>query len=139
MLKGINPLLTGDLLQALDRLGHSDEVVISDAHFPAYRLGAHARVLDIPASVSDLAAAIHSVLQLDDTDAITLMSSGDGWNEVQHAIVDALGVPAYEVRTVDRSTFYARAGAAQLIVRSADTRPFGNVIVRKGVTASFNG
>ena len=38
MLTGIHPLLTGELLAHLDAMGHSDAVVLADAHFPADRL-----------------------------------------------------------------------------------------------------
>ena len=33
MLDGIHPLLSGELLMHLDAMGHSDSVVIADAHF----------------------------------------------------------------------------------------------------------
>lgn len=42
MLKGISPLLSPDLLKLLAEMGHGDELVLADAHFPAYSL--HARV-----------------------------------------------------------------------------------------------
>ena len=35
MLQGINPLLTGELLKRLGEMGHSEAVVVVDAHFPA--------------------------------------------------------------------------------------------------------
>jgi L-fucose mutarotase len=35
MLKGLNPLLTPGLLYAICAMGHGDEVVIVDAHYPA--------------------------------------------------------------------------------------------------------
>ena len=35
MLKGIDKLLTGELLKALCDMGHGDELVIADANFPA--------------------------------------------------------------------------------------------------------
>ena len=35
MLTGIDPILTGALLAQLDAMGHSDAVVVADAHFPA--------------------------------------------------------------------------------------------------------
>jgi L-fucose mutarotase len=35
VLKGLNPLLTPDILYALCAMGHGDEVVIVDAHYPA--------------------------------------------------------------------------------------------------------
>lgn len=48
MLSGIDPILRGTLLAHLDATGHSDAVVVADAHFPAARLGA--RVVDTPDS-----------------------------------------------------------------------------------------
>ena len=35
MLKGISPLISPDLLAALSRMGHGDELVLGDAHCPA--------------------------------------------------------------------------------------------------------
>ena len=35
MLKGISPLISPDLLKVLAQMGHGDEIVLSDAHFPA--------------------------------------------------------------------------------------------------------
>ena len=35
MLWGIDPLLTADLLYALRRMGHGDEIVVVDTNFPA--------------------------------------------------------------------------------------------------------
>ena len=34
MLKGISPLISPDLLYTLTRMGHGDEIVLADAHFP---------------------------------------------------------------------------------------------------------
>lgn len=70
MLEGINPLLTGELLLHLDRMGHSDSVVIADAHFPAWALGD--RVVDLPGTTTpEVVAAIRTVLPLDDAPAWT--------------------------------------------------------------------
>ena len=60
MLDGIHPILTGELLLHLDAMGHSDAVVVADAHFPAHRLGT--RVVDLPMlSTPDVLAAIRTV------------------------------------------------------------------------------
>ena len=40
VLSGIHPILVGDLLAGLDRLGHGDELVVADANFPAHTVGA---------------------------------------------------------------------------------------------------
>lgn len=36
MLKGISPLFSPELLAALYRMGHGDEIVLADAHFPGH-------------------------------------------------------------------------------------------------------
>ena len=43
LLKGISPALSPDLLKVLAEMGHGDEIVFSDAHFPAHTM--NARVL----------------------------------------------------------------------------------------------
>ena len=36
MLKGIAPCVSPDLLKALAEMGHGDEIVLADAHFPGH-------------------------------------------------------------------------------------------------------
>ena len=40
MLKGISPLFSPELLACIYRIGHGDEIVLADAHFPCESLGA---------------------------------------------------------------------------------------------------
>ena len=35
MLKGISPLISPELLATLSMMGHGDEIILADAHFPA--------------------------------------------------------------------------------------------------------
>ncbi len=37
MLKDIYPLISPQLLEVMSRMGHGDELVLADAHFPACR------------------------------------------------------------------------------------------------------
>ena len=133
MLLGIDPLLTGELLAGLDAMGHSDAVCLADAHFPADRLAD--RLLDFPGiGTPDLLRAVCSVLPLDDAPAVDLMASADGTVlPVQRDLVEAAGVGEESVRFVGRHAFYEAAGSAYLIVRTGETRTYGNVLVRKGV------
>lgn len=133
MLKGISPLLSGALLAHLDAMGHSDAVVLADAHFPAARLAT--RLLELPAtSTPDLLTAVCTVLPLDDAPALDLMISADGAPlRVQEELRSAAGVDVSAVRLLSRHDFYDEAGAAYLIVRTGETRTYGNAIVRKGV------
>lgn len=133
MLTGINPLLTGELLKHLDEMGHSDSIIVVDAHFPAARIAK--RLVTLPATSSpDVLDAICSVLPLDDAPAVDLMTSADGTVlDVQRELMAAAGVDESGVRFVDRFDFYEAAEDAYAIVRSGETRTYGCVILRKGL------
>ena len=133
MLTSIHPILTGSLLAHLDAMGHSDAIVLADAHFPADRLAS--RLLTFPGlSTPAVLAAVRTVVPLDDPPAIDLMTSADGTRlPVQEELVAAAGASERAVRFLDRHDFYDVAGEAYLIVRTGETRTYGNVILRKGV------
>jgi L-fucose mutarotase len=133
VLEGIHPLLTGELLLHLDRMGHSDAVVIADAHFPAWGLGA--RVIDLPGTTTpEVVAAIRTVLPLDDVPGIDLMASADGAVlDVQQELMDAAGTALDTSRFVERFAFYETAKGAYLMVRTGETRGYGNALLRKGL------
>lgn len=133
MLEGINPLLTGELLKHLDEMGHSDSVVVADAHFPAHALGA--RVVDLPGTgTPEVLAAIRTVIPLDDAPAVDLMASFDGEVlEVQHELMAAAGTEPASTRFVERFAYYEVAKTSYLIVRTGETRKYANALLRKGV------
>jgi L-fucose mutarotase len=136
VLAGIHPLLTGELLAHLDAMGHSDSVVLADAHFPAQRLAR--RLLTFPGlGTPDVLAAVRSVLPLDDSPAVDVMATPDGARlPIQEALVSAARVGWDDVRPLERHEFYAVAADAYLIVRTGETRVYGNVILRKGVVTA---
>ena len=136
MLTSIHPILTGDLLAHLDAMGHSDAVVLADAHFPAARLAD--RLLTFPGlSTPDVLGAVRSVIPLDDPPAIDLMTSADGARlPVQEQLIAAGGASEADVQFLDRHAFYDVAAQAYLIVRTGETRTYGNVILRKGVVTT---
>ena len=133
MLTSIHPILTGDLLAHLDAMGHSDAVVLADAHFPADRLAS--RLLTFPGlSTPAVLAAVRTVVPLDDPPAIDLMTSADGTRlPVQEELIAAATASERDVRFLDRHEFYDVAAEAYLIVRTGETRTYGNVTLRKGV------
>lgn len=133
MLEGINPLLTGEMLLHLDRMGHSDAVIVADAHFPAWALGE--RVIDLPGtSTPEVVAAIRSVLPLDDAPGMDLMQSADASVlDVQRELMAAAGTEENSTRFVERFAYYDIAKGAYLMVRTGETRKYGNALLRKGV------
>jgi L-fucose mutarotase len=133
VLTGIHPILTGQLLAHLDAMGHSDSVVLADAHFPAERLAS--RLLTFPGlTTPDVLRAVRSVVPLDDVPSLDLMASADGTRlAVQSELVAAAGAEERDVRFLPRHEFYELAAAAYVIVRTGETRTYGNAILRKGV------
>jgi L-fucose mutarotase len=139
MLSGIHPVLTADLLAALDRLGHGEELVVADANFPAYGVGA--QVVECAGLPSPLVVeAIRTVIPVDtyEAEAVLLMAAEGGERlPVQHELVAAAQAPAERVAELERFAFYERARAARLVVRSGEGRPYGNLILRKGVVGAY--
>ncbi len=139
MLKGVSPLVSPDLLKALAEMGHGDEIVFSDAHFPAHFFGrAGAIVLradGIPADA--LLKGIAPLFELDSyATPVVMMAAvkGDALDPaVEKAYRAALG---YEgtIEQMERYAFYERAKKAYAIVITGETRKYGNVILKKGVT-----
>ncbi len=136
MLTGISPILTGDLLAALDAMGHSDSVVVADAHFPSARLAS--RLVLLPGlGTPQVLRALRTVIPLDDSPALDLMASADGQVlPVQDELVEAAGCGTDGARYLDRHDFYDVAATAFLVVRTGETRTYGNAVLRKGVVTS---
>ena len=141
MLKGISPLLSPELLATLCRMGHGDEVVLADAHFPGESLGVpvvRADGLRIPA----LLDAILPLFELDSyVEAPVVMMDavpGDRLDpEVEASyrrVIDCHVPHTPAIGRIERFAFYERARGAFAIVMTGETAKYGNVILKKGVT-----
>lgn len=143
MLKGINPLLTPELLKLLMEMGHDDAIVLADANFTAMSIAAGKPVLRLPGStLAQAVVAVTSVLPLaSDVDhPVAYMQVSDTPNlylsELQREVLGLLVgelQPGQSAQAVERYAFYDRARAAYAIVVTGELQPFGNVILRKGV------
>src|SRR5438552_4423646 len=67
MLKGIDPLLSPELLKILCEMGHGDEVAVVDANFTAESLGRGKPIIRLPGS--DLHRTCEAVLSVFPLDA----------------------------------------------------------------------
>lgn len=139
MLKGISPVISPDLLKALAEMGHGDEIVFSDAHFPAHSFGrAGALVLRADGLAADkLLAGVIPLFELDSyATPVVMMEAvkGDTLDpEVEKAYRAALRYDG-PIEQMERYAFYERAKKAYAIVLTGETRKYGNVILKKGVT-----
>jgi L-fucose mutarotase len=141
MLKGIDPLLSPELLSILRAMGHGDEIAIVDANFPA---ASNARRLVRLDGVTATRAldAILSVLPLDDfvdCAAFRMEVVGDPaaeqpiYDEFRSLLAKHETGSAIAIGALERFKFYERAKAAFAIVATSETRLYGNIILTKGV------
>lgn len=140
MLKGIPPLVTPDLLHALASMGHGDEIAIVDANFPSATVGE--RVIAVAGAGShEVLAAVLALLPLDaagGTPVWTMVVIGDP-DAIPEPVADFAAVLAdhdlgdVEIGRLERHAFYDRARGAYAIVRTGELRPYGNVLLVKGV------
>lgn len=136
MLKGISPLVSPELLKTLAEMGHGDEIVFSDAHFPAHAFNPRViRADGIPAD--SLLAGVVPLFELDAYATPVVMMeavSGDTLDPaVEEAYRKALGYTG-EIERMERFAFYERAKKAFAVVITGERRKYGNVIIKKGVT-----
>lgn len=141
MLIGISPLISPDLLLALFTMGHGDEIVFADAHFPGVRL--NRRVIRADGLlIPPLLEAVLPLFALDSSVAnpasMMAVSPGDTADpQVEASYRSCLekawpGTPA--IARLERFEFYTRAHQAFAVVMTGDTATYANIILRKGVT-----
>lgn len=141
MLRGISPVLSPDLLALLCRMGHGDEIVLADAHFPGESFNAHvlrADGLGIPALLDGLLPLF--VLDQYATDHLVMMAAVSG-DTLDPQVEQSYLVPikrhapeAKPVTRIDRFAFYERTRKAFAVVMTGETAKYGNILLKKGVT-----
>ena len=140
MLKGIDPVLSGELLKILDEMGHGDQLLLVDRNYPAAASGKPVvRLGEI--TVTRAAEAILGVLPLDrfidhplsrmevdDDPSITVAAQDEVLRVANDDEEDEL-----EWAVVPRLEFYERAKSVYAVVHTLDSRPYGCFILQKGV------
>ncbi|HET7097470.1 MAG TPA: RbsD/FucU domain-containing protein [Casimicrobiaceae bacterium] len=144
MLKGIHPLLTPELLYAIAAMGHGDGIAIVDANFPAASLGP--RLIEIRgASSPGLLDALLTRFPIDTTviPAVFTMEVVGDPSAVPDPVMDFAEVftrhhlDDCEIAALERHAFYERAKRAFALVRTGEMRPYGNIVLVKGVVNRY--
>jgi L-fucose mutarotase len=141
MLKGISPLISPELLATLSRMGHGDEIVLADAHFPGESVNRNVLRTDglrIPA----LLEAILPLFELDSyvPHPLVMMAAVEGdvldprVEESYLASIRRSCPHVSAVARIDRFAFYERTRAAFAVVMTGETAKYGNILLKKGVT-----
>ncbi|RWQ54960.1 RbsD/FucU family protein [Mesorhizobium sp.] len=144
MLKGINPLLNADVLQALRAMGHGDDLIIADTNFPSDSVARQTvlgRLLRIDAPAADVVKAVLSLYPLDSfvDDAaarMEIVGKPDEIPAVQQEVqgeIDAAEGKAWPMISVERYAFYERAKKAYCVIQTGERRFYGCFAFRKGV------
>ncbi|MEI6895991.1 MAG: L-fucose mutarotase [Psychromonas sp.] len=141
MLKGIHPAISPDLLSTLSKMGHGDEILLADAHFPAYSFNNNIIRAD-GVGIDTLLKGIVPLFDLDQyvEKPIFMMRavSGDELDpsveeKYMSAIVKHLGERP-KIERVERFAFYERTKGCFAVVLTGETAKYGNIILKKGVT-----
>ncbi len=141
MLKGISPIISPELLEVLARMGHGDEIIFADAHFPGETYNDYVIRAD-GLRIPDLLAAILPLFELDAyVDHPLLMMAAVEGDELDPSVEESYlerihktnpGVAS--ILRIDRFEFYNRAEDAFAVVMTGETAKYGNIILKKGVT-----
>lgn len=140
MLKGISKYISPELLLVLHQMGHGDEIVLADAHFPGHSVCSRVLRAD-GVSVATLLDGILPLFELDSyAPPLVMMEVVPGDTPDPSVEADYLKVArkyapqaAAPVR-LERHAFYTRARSAFAVVMTGELRKYGNLLLKKGVT-----
>ncbi|MDR0378759.1 MAG: fucose isomerase [Candidatus Accumulibacter sp.] len=143
MLKGIDPLISPPLMNVLMNLGHGDEIVISDANFPA---ASHAQRL-VHYNGHPLIDVLKGMLTLMPLDYAVdfsgiLMAPPESMKSTPEIWADFAALFATQKNgdkpflKLGKPEFYERARRAYAVVTTGEQRRFSNIILRMGVIAT---
>jgi L-fucose mutarotase len=140
MLKGIHPAIGPELLKVLAEMGHGDEIILADAHFPGHSFNDQVLRID-GVKITTLLDGILPLFELDSYDDPLIMmqavegDSLDPYVESSYrAEIEKHAPNAPEVIRIGRFEFYDRAEKAAVVVMTGETAKYGNIILKKGVT-----
>ena len=138
MLKGINKIISPDLLYVLDKMGHGDEIVISDGNFPGESIGRIVLRSD-GTGVPELLRAILEIFPLDQYDNNVFLMDKTAqdkdldvpiWDEYRKIVSEHTDK---EPVFLERFEYYERAKKAYAVVVTGESAIYANVILKKGV------
>jgi L-fucose mutarotase len=140
MLKGLDPILSPELLAALRSMGHGDEIALVDANFPACSLGVPVIRLDGVSTARALDAVL-SVMPLDEfvSEAAWRMEVVERadqelpiFDEFRHLIARHAG-GHMRLASLERFAFYERTRKVFRVVVTGEERLYGNILLKKGI------
>ena len=141
MLKGISPLISPELLDVLYRMGHGDEIVLADAHFPGHTFNTKVVRAD-GIRIPHLLEAVLPLFELDSyvPNPCVMMAAVEGDEldpKVEEVYLESIQLTNPIITLIERMerfAFYERTKSAFAVVMTGETVKYGNIILKKGVT-----
>jgi L-fucose mutarotase len=140
VLKGIDPLLNGELLKILDEMGHGDRLLVVDRNYPAFSAGRPVvrlgecgveRAIGAILTVFPLDAFVeHPLERMEVKDDPTLTTRGQ---DRVLEIARSTHPKPLQYGVVPRADFYRRAQDAFAVVHTLESEPYSCFILQKGV------
>ena len=142
MLKGIHPAISPTLLATLSEMGHGDEILFADAHFPAHTFSN--RVIRCEGvGVDTLLTGVLPLFELDQytPQPLVMMQAVEG-DELDPTVeekychaMSVADVSNKHIERLERNAFYERVKQCYAVVLTGETAKYGNIILKKGVTS----
>jgi L-fucose mutarotase len=140
MLIGVSPVISPELLDALFRMGHGDELVLADAFFPGDTCNSRVIRADgirIPALLEGILRLINLDYAVPHPVMMMRASSGDTADPAveasYRAVIERLWPGTAAPELIERFAFYERTKKAYGVVMTGETVKYGNIILKKGV------
>jgi L-fucose mutarotase len=145
MLKGLDPLLTAEVLHVLRAMGHGDDLIVCDTNFPADSVaretvwGEPIRMDGVDAARA--ARAVLSVMPLDSfvpnpAERMEVVGDPNSIPPVQaevQAEIEAAEPGSKPMAAIERHAFYDRAKRAYAVLVTGERRFYGCFVFKKGV------
>lgn len=138
MLKGINSIISPELLKILMEMGHGDEIVIADGNFPGAAIAQRLVRLD-GHGVPEVLDAVLGLMPLDQyvDKQVALMDVVPGdtvvpviWDDYKKIIKKY--EPSAEIEFMERFEYYERSKKAYAVVMTGEKAQYANIILKKG-------
>ena len=140
MLIGIDPVIGPELLDALFRMGHGDEIVLADSFFPGDTFNPRVIRADgirVPALLKGILALINLDSYVPNPVIMMAPASGDSLDPATEKsfkeVIDTCWPGTPPVERMERFAFYERCKKAYAVVMTGETVKYGNIILKKGV------
>jgi L-fucose mutarotase len=140
MLIGISPVISPELLDALFRMGHGDEIVLADSFFPGDSCNSRVIRADgirVPALLDGILALINLDSYVPHPAVMMAAGAGDTLDPAVETsfrgVIDKYWPQTPPIERIERFAFYERTKKAYAVVMTGETVKYGNIILKKGV------